>query len=432
MHRSHSSRLAVSSTVFLFLIACGTAGDPSKGSSDRPVTEPAAMTEIEAARAQAQRDLILGGGAGTQRVVSDSLVHPDTSGAWTQLASLPAVSTAYSFALAANDTDNTGRLGFMFSDTAYEATLQSEGVLWNGDGSYYGSNAIALYELTVSGSSYVWTPYQGRYTPQTYQYSELRYDSGNSYYTTLYTSFGGLISVIENGGKGVYALTPSYTTERAHSVAFNDHVLYALAEQDSIGLTLSTTPASSFGDLNDDWTNLATIETATTSLPEMINANGTLVGAYIDGTEAKVRATNSPSTITSASQFTVIGTFSTAAQVAVAYANSDLYVATLSSAGAVTVKKASIANLSSVTWSTVTTYVSGTVTALALTGSGSQISLGVRVGTAVEVFSNVTDTSPSFNQVVAGTIALQVAAQGLVLSVCNIGGTNQVETFLQP
>ncbi len=169
------------------------------------------------ARSRAER-LDFGWGWGHSLDVADSIVRPATSGAWTQLASLPAVNTAYSFALAANDVDNSARLGFMFFDTAYEATLNGEGVLWAGEGSYNGSNAVALYELTASGSSYVWTPYQGRYTPQTYQFSELRYDSGSSYYTTLYTSFGGLISVIQNGGKGVYALTPAYTTQRAHSV----------------------------------------------------------------------------------------------------------------------------------------------------------------------------------------------------------------------
>jgi hypothetical protein len=440
MNRSNRSFLSLTIAVLPFLVACGTPGDASNGASDPPASDPAPATDVAAARAQAQRDLILGGGEGVQREVVETQVTPAGGAtpaggvAWVQLASLPAVATAYSFALSDNDVDNTARLGFMFTDPTYEATLQSEGVLWAGDGAYFGANAVALYALTGSGSSSVWTPYQGRYTPQTYSFSELRYDSGNSYYTTLYSSFGGLISAIENGGKGVYALTPAYTTARAHSIAFDSHVLYALAAQQTVGLTLSTTPSSSFGNLNDLWTNEATIEAASANatLPEMINANGTLVGAYIVGTEAKVRATTTPSTVTSASQFNLIGTFTGAAQIAVAYANGELYAAYLSSSGALTVKEATISNLSSVTWNTVTNHVSGTVTALALTGLGSQIALAVRVGTSVEVFTNVSDAAPSFTQVIAGSIALQSAAQGLVLSVCNLGGTNQVETFLQP
>jgi hypothetical protein len=445
MHRSSRSSLPFIA-VLLSLAACGAPGDTSSEVSDRAAVDPATATDpgtdVEQARAQAQRDLILGEGAGVLddapkadalEIRSPELITPDVTTPWKTLASLPVVATAYGFALAVNDVDSTARLGFMFTDPAYQAQLQSQGVLWVGDGAYFGSSAVALYDFTGTGSSTVWIPYQGRLTPQTYSFSELRYDSGNSFYTTLYPSFGGLISVIENGGKGVWALTPNYVTARAHSVAFDSHVLYALASQQTVGLTLSTTPIASFGNLNDLWVNEATIETASAAatLPEMINAGGTLVGAYIVGGNAKIRATTSPSTVTTAAQFTQIGSCTGAAQVDIAYAGSFLYAACVSSSGVLTVKKANIASLASVSWSAVTTGVSGAVTAIDLAGQGSVISLAVRQSTSVEVFSAVTDTTPSFTMVIPGTFALQPASQGLALAVCDLTGARQLQTFLQ-
>jgi hypothetical protein len=357
---------------------------------------------------------------------------PRTTG-WTEINTLPSVTTAYSFALGVNDTDNSARLGFMFTDATYRASLISQGVLWDGGNSYSGANAIAIYNLQGTGASATWTPYQGRVTPQTYSYSELVYDSGSSFYTTNYNAFGGLISVIKDGGKGVWALTPAYTGSRAHSVAFNNHVLYALAAQSGVGLTLSTTPISSFGNLNNLWTNLATIETtaANATLPKLIDAGGALVGAYIVSGNAKVRATASPSTVTTASAFTDIGGCTGATKVDVAYANSLLYVGCVSSTGVLTVKSANISNPSSVTWSTITTGVSGAVSDIDLSGLGTSISLAVRQGTSVRVFTSVTDTTPSYDEVIAGQFDLVNSSQGLVLSVCDLAGTTkQVRTFV--
>jgi hypothetical protein len=448
MHTSYGF-LPLSSFALLLLAACGGQGE-TQTASGGPGDGPLQDTEVEEARAQAQRDLILGQGSGTEygtlgreafetEASPAGKISPDVGSTWSELAALPAVTTAYGFALAVSDVDSKAHLGFMFTDATYEATLESQGVLWIGDGAYTGSNAVALYGLTGTGASRVWTAYQGRLTPQTYQFSELRYDSGNSFYTTLYPSFGGLISVIENGGKGVWALTPLYTTERAHSVAFNSHVLYALATQQSIGLTLSTTPISSFGNLSDLWTNLATIETAASSpsLPELIDAGGTLVGAYIGGTgttaTATIRATTSPSTVTTASAFTSIGSCASATQVDVAYTSPYLYVACVTSTGTLSVQRANISSLSSIAWSAVATPgVTTAVSAIDLAGQGSVISLAVRQGTALKVFTSVSDPTPSFNMAIPGTFALQPAAEGLVLSVSNLSATtNQIRTFLK-
>jgi hypothetical protein len=446
-----SQRTFIGLTGILLLSSVGSfvgCSDPGGAAPSNPTAEPAkapAANEDVEGRAQAQSDLILGGGAGVEygylgreafeaQSVHPEVIHPDVGTTWSELAALPAVTSAYSFALAVSDVDSKAHLGFMFTDATYEAQLQSHGVLWVGDGAYFGANAVALYGFTGTGTSTVWTPYQGRYTPQTYAFSELRYDSGSSYYTTNYASFGGLISVIKDGGKGVYAVTPASTTARSHSVAFNGHVLYALAAQASIGLTLSTTPISSFGNLSDLWVDKATIETSTAaaSLPELIDAGGTLVGAYIVGGGAKIRATMSPSTVTTAANFIPIGTCASATRVDIAYAGGLLYKACISSSGALSVQKANISNLSSVSWTTVTTGVSGTVTDLDLTGQGTVISLAVRQSTSVKVFTAVTDTTPSFNMVLPGTFALQAAAEGLVLSVCDLAGTTkQVRTFLK-
>ncbi len=75
-----------------------------------------------------------------------------------------------------------------------------------------------------------------------YRYSELVYDGPDSYYTTNYSSFGGLISAVKNGQAGTYALTPAFTGRRAHTIAFFDGVLYGLLAQKNVGLTLSTYP----------------------------------------------------------------------------------------------------------------------------------------------------------------------------------------------
>lgn len=438
MRKVHALFGVLSNVALVLLSGCGTEGgvvesqNESRNESSATSNESSASGRQEAQRVAVAPDAPDLTFAKPADIDASNLNLPRSTG-WTEITALPSVTTAYGFALGVNDTDNSARLGFMFTDVTYRASLISSGVLWDGGNSYSGANAIAIYNLQGTGSSATWTPYQGRVTPQTYSYSELTYDNGSSFYTTNYSSFGGLISVIKDGGKGVWALTPAYTGSRAHSVAFNNHVLYALAAQSGVGLTLSTTPISSFGNLNNLWTNLATIETTTANatLPKLINAGGTLVGAYITGGNAKVRATATPSTVTTATAFTDIGGCTGATKVDVAYANSLLYVGCVSSTGTLTVKSANISNPSSVTWSTVTTGVSGAVSDIDLSGLGTSISLAVRQGTSVRVFNSVTDTSPSYDQVIAGQFDLLNSSQGLVLSVCDLAGTTkQVRTFV--
>ena len=171
----------------------------------------------------------------------------------------------------------------MFNDTAYRAALASEASIWDGGGVYSGANVFAIYELRGFGAKSTWRAYQGRYTPQTYSYSELAFDNGSSYYTTNYDLFGGLISVVKDGGQGTYALTPAYAGSGAHSIAFVNGELYGLMAQKTVGLTLSRFPISQFGQLSNYWTNLATIEAAAANAtaPKLIRAGATLVGAYL-------------------------------------------------------------------------------------------------------------------------------------------------------
>ena len=199
-----------------------------------------------------------------------------------------------------------------------------------------------------------------------------------------------------------------------------------------MGLTLSRFPVDSFGQLSNLWTNLATIEAsaAGAKAPKLIRAGGTLVGAYLAGGKAIVRATSTPASVTQASQFVEIGSCADATRVDVAWADSKLYVACIAASGALTVRSASIADLNAVAWTPVTTGVVGPVSDLDLSGLGTRASLAVRQGTAVRVYASVTDDTPSFDAVLPGTFDLQVAKEGLVLSVCDLAGNKTVRTFL--
>ncbi len=356
----------------------------------------------------------------------------NTAPAWPELAALPSVKTAYSFALAVNDIDEGARLGYMFGDPAYREALSNDDVLWDGGGVYGGANVLALYRLQGFGAQSSWKAYQGRYTPQHYSYSELSFDDGSSYYTTNFASFGGLVSVIKDGGMGTYALTAAYGGSRAHSIAFVEHVLYGLIAQKNVGLTLSRFPVDRFGQLSNLWTNLATIEAAAMDAraPKLIRAGGTLVGAYLADGKAFVRATATPASVAQASDFVEIGSCTEAARVDVAWADSKLYVACVAASGALTVRSASIDDLNDVAWAPVATGVVGPVSDLDLSGLGTRVSLAVRQGAAVRVYASVADETPSFDAVVPGTFDLQVAKEGLVLSVCDLAGSKTVRTFL--
>jgi len=356
----------------------------------------------------------------------------NTAQAWPELAALPSVTTAYSFALAVNDVDDGARLGFMFGDPAYREALSNQEVLWDGGGVYGGENVFAVYRLQGFGAQSSWNAYQGRYTPQYYSYSELSFDGGSSYYTTNYAAFGGLVSVVKDGGPGTYALTPAYGGSRAQSVAFVDHVLYGLIAQKNVGLTLSRFPVESFGQLSNLWTNLATIEAAAVDAraPKLIRAGGTLVGAYLADGQAFIRATATPGTVAQASDFVEIGSCAEATRVDLAWADSKLYVACVAADGALTVRSASIADLSAVAWAPVTTGVIGPVSDLDLSGLGTRVSLAVRQDTAVRVYASIADEMPSFDAVIPGSFDLQVAKEGLVLSVCDLAGSKTVRTFL--
>ena len=224
--------------------------------------------------------------------------------AWDELAALPAVNTAYSFALAANDQDGSVRLGFMFKDDAYRQKLiATGGVLWDGGGVYSGAQVFGVYKLGGELGK-TWLPYERRLTPQTYQYSELSFSAGQSYYTTTYPSFGGL-SVIKSGQTGTYALTPAFATRKSHSVGFDAGQLFGLIAQKTVGLTLSTYPVDKFGNLSNFWTNLATLEADATSVsdPTIIPAGERLVAAYVRAGKGYVRASSAPQSITQAADF---------------------------------------------------------------------------------------------------------------------------------
>lgn len=384
----------------------------------------------------------VGFGCGEAPLGSDELARLEDVGAvesavlgsYVALPALPVVTTVHGFALTASADDGSPRLGFMFTDATYRQALLNAGVIQNMGGSYDGVNAYATYQV----SSGAWSPYEGRTTPQTYAFSELVVAGSASYYTTNYPSFGGLIAAIRNGGKGTYALTPAFTTRKAHSVAVPPGAseLYALAAQSgTTGLTFSKFPIAQFGVVFPNyWTNQAVLATnaTTVSSPQLVMAGAKLAAAYVLGSDAVLRATSSPSTVTSAANLPVIGGCSGATAVDIAWTGTELYAACLGSSGVVTVKHASLASLSSVSWTTVTTSLPGGVSALDLEASTTGVSIAVRSGTSLKVFNDVTDTFPTYDEVRPGSFDLARTSDGIVLAVCDLAGDRTLRTWISP
>jgi hypothetical protein len=355
-------------------------------------------------------------------------------GTFVALPALPLVTTVQGFALTASADDASARLGFMFTDVSYRQALLTSGAIQNLGGVYDGDNAYASYKI-VSGA---WTPYEGRTTPQTYSFSELVVAGNASYYSTNYPSFGGLISVIRNGGKGAYALTPASTTRKAHSIAVpvGSGDLYSLtAQSGATGLTFSKFPISQFGvTFPNSWTNLATLaaSASTVASPQVLMAGSKLAASYILGADAVIRATDSPATVSSAANLPVIGGCTGASLADIAWNGSELYAACVSPSGSLLVKHASLASLSSVTWTTVATSITGVVTALDLEASSTGVSLAVRIGTSVKVYKNVTDAAATFDELRPGAFDLARTASGIMIAICDLAGDRTLRTWVSP
>lgn len=375
-----------------------------------------------------------GAPSGTEGYEDFGEVESAVLGTFTALPALPVVSAVQGFAVTASSDDASARLGFMFTDATYRQALLSAGSIQNLGGVYDGPNAYATYQI-VSGA---WSPYEGRTTPQTYAFSELVVVSSASYYTTNYPSFGGLISVIRNGGTGAYALTPVSATRKAHSIAVpigSSHLFALAAQSGATGLTFSKFPIAQFGvTFPNAWTNVATLaaSASTVSSPQVVLAGAKLAASYVLGSDAVIRATASPATVASAADLPVIGGCTGATLADIAYDGTYLYAACVSSAGALSLKRASLASLSSVTWTTVTTSVAGVVTALDLEASSTGVSLAVRVGTAVKVYKSATDAAPTFDEVRPGAFDLARTASGIVIVICDLAGDRTLRTWVSP
>jgi hypothetical protein len=349
--------------------------------------------------------------------------------AWSELGALPTVTNAYSFALAANDQDGSARLGFMFQDIPFRQKLGT--ALWDNGGAYSGNQVFAVFKLAAD-SGRTWTLSEGRVTPQTYQYSELTFSAGVSYYTTTYPSFGGLVSVVKAGKYGAYALTPAFTNRKSHSVGFLNGQLFALIAQKNpaapapaVGLTLSTFPIAPLdtGALGNLWTNLSTLETdsANISDPTLLAAGDSLVAAYIHTGKAYVRASKSPQSVAQASDYPVVGQVDDAVHLSVAWDGSKLYLASVSAAGVLTVQRRALSDGAS--WETLATHVSGVVSDFSLAGKPSSVLLAVRQGGALRVYLAATDPLPSFDAVLPGNFSLLNGASGPTLAVMELAAT---------
>ena len=351
--------------------------------------------------------------------------------AWDELAALPPVSTAYGFALGVNDTDGSARLGFLFNDAAYRQKLISAGgVLWDGGGVYTGAQVLGIYKLGGElGKS--WLPYEGRLTPQTYQYPELTFNAGASYYTTNYPSFGGLVSVVKSGQYGAYALTPAFTTRKAHSVGFFNGQLFALIAEKTVGLRLSTFPLEKFGELNNLWSPKLVLESDATTVvdPTLVNAATTLVAAYVRSGKAYLRATTAPQTLAQLSDFPIVAQVEDAVRLSAVWDGSKLYLATLSSAGTVSVQRSTLAP--GAAWETVATHLFGSTSELALAARANSVTMAVRQGGALRVYLAPGDLWPSFDTVTAGNFSLINGAAGQTLAVLDTsaGASHVLRTF---
>ncbi|HEX4341233.1 MAG TPA: hypothetical protein VH062_35230 [Polyangiaceae bacterium] len=355
-------------------------------------------------------------------------------GTFVALPSLPVVTTVNGFALTASADDGGARLGFMFTDPTYRQTLLNAGTIQNMGGSYDGPGAYATYKIVSSA----WSPYEGRTTPQTYAFSELVVASSASYYTTNYPSFGGLVSAIRNGGKGVYALTPAFTTRKAHSIAVpvGSTVMYSLvAQSGTTGLTFSNIAINQFGiTFPNAWVNMATLATdaSTAKAPQLVVAGTKMAASYILNGDAVIRATNSASGVTSATSIPVIGGCAGSPLADIAWDGSLLWVACTNSAGTLTVKKASLASLTGVVFTTVPTSITGNVTDLDFEASSTGVSIAVRVGTSVKVYKNVTDATANFDDVRSGTFDLARTSNGITLAICDMAGDRTLRTWVSP
>jgi hypothetical protein len=342
----------------------------------------------------------------------------NAAAAWRELPALPAVQTAYSFSLALGP-DKKPRLGYMFQDAAYrQALLDQGGVLWDGGGVYTGTQVLGIYQLAAGA----WSPYQGRLTPQSYRFSELVYSGNDSYYTTSYSPFGGLVSAIKNGQAGAYALTPAFTTRRAHSIGFLNGELYALIAQKTAGLTLSTFPAAQLGTtLNNLWTNVVQLAPNASSVvdPALVPAGDWLVAGYVLNGAAEVRATKTPGTLAAAADFTVLGGCDNAAQLDLAWDGSKLYRSCVDAQGALSIASTD-PSVTPTVWSSLALGVKGAVADVELSTTAGKLVLAVRQGSAIRVYASATDIAPSFDAVLPGTFDVVAAADSITLAVADL------------
>lgn len=350
--------------------------------------------------------------------------------AWRELPALPSVQTAYSFSLALGP-DGQPRLGYMFQDATYRQSLLDQGgVLWDGGGVYSGAQVLGIYRLGASG----WSPYQGRLSPQTYRFSELVFEGADSYFTTSYSSFGGLVSAIKNGQAGAYALTPAFTNRRAHSIGFLAGKLYALIAQKTVGLTLSTYPADQLGSsLNNLWTTVVQLapDASTVFDPALLPAGGRLVAGYILGGAAVVRVTTTPAALATEADFTVIGGCADAVELDLAWDGAKLYRSCIDSSGALSLASTD-PSVTPAVWSEVAIGVTGAVTDVELATTTGRLVLGVRQGSAIRVYTNASDPAPAFDAVLPGPFDIVATADSVALAVSDFSASpSKLRTFLQ-
>jgi len=355
-----------------------------------------------------------------------------------EIAPLPQVDTIHSFSLTVDTADGAPRLGFMFQDPDYAEEVDS--VLPRHGGVYVGNVVYVTERLEEDG----WVAYNGRKTPQNYSYSELLVVDGTSFYTTSYNLFGGLISLIATGpaiaeehiGKGLYGLTPAFTTRRAHSIAVFPGTtdIYMLAAQSgTAGFSLLSAPFSAIGDLGNRYITKAKFDEVTAADvydPQLLVAGNTLIASYREGSEVVVRASANPGSIASATDMPVIGGCSNASLGETAVDGEYLYLACLDASRTLTLRRLELGALPAATFDEVEISELAGVDALDLEASLTGLSLAIRQGSTIRVWDDVSAPAPIFEESIEGSFDLVRSAKGLVLSVADLEGDKILRTFV--
>ena len=320
--------------------------------------------------------------------------------AWKEVTEI-SIEGLYSFDLGINDA--TIDLGVMCSTSGYGDGNVNLPAGFGGTG-----NALVLHEFDSENNT--WSVQGGRTTPQNYKYSELLFDNGDSYYSTNYASFGGLLAVVKNGGSGTSAMNGGLF----HNIAIQGAFIYSLALQKEKaaswagpavegGIGLCAYDKTKFAALGGASSGVWSREMVDTqydkiSDPCLIVAGDYLVGAYVkneggenDG-KLYVRRTNVPDDIAGKveTNFPSFGpSLKNIREVELAWDGTKVYAATISEENELTIHSCPL-NEEPLTWTVERTMAD--VNDVDFASTTGKVAFSVRQNDAVKVYKKIKET----------------------------------------